>query len=336
MSSAEYEDVLVSFRNQLEKCDILHIQHELSFYKHKELDSVTKIAREIKKPVIVTVHTALDVEYNPPTLKTILNNGLRDFLARKKLQRNFEKIHIDPLKRADLIVVHNEVTKKSFISLGFDSHRLIRIRIPVPEISFKKTSNTIKQAVKYKKGDVLLCTVGFISRSKGVDQAVKALPLLPSNYKLAIIGGLHPYGGDQDYLEDISKYIKQNKLEGRVHITGYIEDDDLMNALIRECDICVYPYDASYYSYVTSAALNTALANHRAVVAYRTPTFEELNSEEEIIKFCDSPNEESLAQRLESIDTKTQSNRAAWYAKEFSYKNEAEKFADIYRRIAIG
>jgi glycosyltransferase involved in cell wall biosynthesis len=333
MSSAEYDRVLKKFKNQLEDCDILHIQHELSFYKHKELDSVTKIAKEQDKPVIVTIHTALDVEYKPATFKAIMKNGLRDFLARKKLQRNFEKVHIDPLRRVDLIIVHNEVTKQSFQKLGFDSQKIIKVRLPVPEISFAKNSQVIRKALNYAKGDILVCTVGFISHSKGVDQAVKALSLLPSNYKLAIIGGLHPYGAEKEYLNEIKEFISNKGLQSRVHITGYIEDDNKMNALIRECDICVYPYDAAYYSYVSSAALNNALANHKAVVAYPTPSFLELNSETEVIKFCDNPDEHSLAKQIKNIDLKTQSGRARQYALEYSYKNEARKFAGFYRGL---
>jgi glycosyltransferase involved in cell wall biosynthesis len=333
MSSAEYDQVLEKFRGQLEGCDILHIQHELSFYKHKELDSMIKIAQELSKPVLVTVHTALDIEYKPAALNTVMSDGLREFFARKKLQRNFERVHIDPLRQVDLIIVHNGVTKHSFQKLGFDSQKIIRIRHPVPEISFAKTSKLIKQALSYSKGDVLFCTVGFISRSKGVDQAVKALALLPDNYKLAIIGGLHPYGGDDKYLDGITQFIKAKQLGPRVHITGYIEDDNKMNALIRECDICAYPYDATYYSYVTSGALNAGLANHKPVIAYRTPTFQELNSEEEIIKFCDTPDEHSLAKQLKSIDIKVQSERAKQYAIKYSYKNEARKFAKFYRQL---
>lgn len=334
MSPQEYATVLNKFEAQLRDFDILHIQHELSFYKHKELESVIGLARRMGKKVIVTIHTALDVEYKRARLKGLNMHGLRAYAAAVKAQKNFERVHIIPLKQADLIVVHNNATRQSLIDLGFKPDCLQQIRMPVPKLSFTNKTDAIKRGLKKKRGDIILCTVGFITRSKGIDQAVRALTELPDNYKLAIIGGLHPKGGDAAYLQEINDYIKEHRLSSRVYITGFIDDDDRHNALIRECDICVYPYDAHYYSYVSSAALSNALANHRAVVAYKTLSLLELNSEIDLITFCEKPDYRELAEAIRTIDVAAKQRLAKNYAERYAYDKEAARFADIYRRLA--
>jgi glycosyltransferase involved in cell wall biosynthesis len=333
MSKQEYEKVLEKFIPMLERCDVLHIQHELSFYKHRELQSVISAARQRGKRVLVTIHTALDVEYKIAQFHGLSKQGIRQFLAEKKAQKKFEYVHLNPLKRADLIIVHNNTTKDSLHAHGFDQARIKVIKMPVPKLSFALKSQELKKALDVRAGDIVFCTVGFITRSKGTEQAVQALVNLPDKYKLAIIGGLHPRGGDTGLLDEIQSFIASNELESRVYITGFIEDDDRLNALIREVDMCVYPYDSQYYSYVSSAALSNALANHKPVVAYPTKTISEINQEEQVVTFCKETNPKGLADTLQAVDIVEGEKRAALYAKKHAYDKESLQFADIYRSL---
>ena len=198
MTTEEYQPVLDKFSKELDKFDILHIQHELSFYKHKELKSIINLAHNKGKKVIVTIHTALDVEYKKAHINRSIINNPKQYLRDLKSQKKFESIHLNPLKKADLVLVHNKNTKQSLINHGFKESRVVQILHPVPKISFKKKTNSIKKALNYKTGDVIFCNVGFISKTKGTDQSIQALSLLPDNYKLAIIGGLHPKGTDDE------------------------------------------------------------------------------------------------------------------------------------------
>jgi len=333
MTKQQYAPVVKHFESMLKEANILHIQHELAFYKHRELSTVVGLAHALKKPVIVTIHTALDVEYKKARLQGHLPKYFISYLRQLKLQKKFESIHLNPLKKADLVIVHNKTTKDSLVVHGFDAAKIKVITMPIPKINFAQKSHKIKQEMNIKENDVLVCTVGFISKTKGTDQAIKALRLLPQNFKLVIIGGTHPDSRDTAFLDSITDYIIDNNLVDRVYITGYIEDDNELNAMIRECDICVYPYDAGYYSYVSSAALSNALANHKAVITYPTPTFYEINNNEEIIKFCKTPNYYELAREIKRLDIKKYSQLASKYANKYTYDKEAIKFADIYRQV---
>lgn len=333
MNSKQYSKVLEDFNKEIIDVDIIHIQHELAFYKHSELKKMIKISRKSNKKVIVTIHTAFDVAYNKASLNIFNPRKFIDYLKTLRNQKKFEKIHIKPLKKANLLIVHNKSTKQSLLNIGFKSSNIKIIRMPVPTVNFKLKTNIVKDNLNFMKGDVIFCMVGFISPNKGLDQAIKALMYLPSNFKLAIIGGLHPMGRDEAYLDELTDFIAFHNLKSRVYISGYIEDDDNMNAMIRECNICIYPYKSNYYSYVSSAAVGNALANHMPIIAYPTSTFLDLNDEKKIIIFCDSSNYYELARNLKTVNIEKQSELSKNYATNYSYDKEAIRFADIYRNL---
>jgi len=336
MTHEEYKPILKHFTSMMEKADILHIQHELSFYKHTELSNVMQIAHKMHKPVIITIHTALTVEYKQAKLLGYLPKYFVQYLRELKWQKNFEKVHLNPLKQADLILVHNNATRISLESIGINANTIKTIHHPVPNPTSRTNNKYLTNKMNIKNGDITLSTIGFISKTKGIDQAIKTLRYLPGNYKLAIIGGPHPDSQDKGYLDKLADYIVDNNLKERVYITGYIEDDNELNSLISECNICVYPYDSNYYLYVSSGALSLGLANHKAVITYPISTFDEINDENEVIKVTKSPNYYELAKEIRQLDIKKYSLLSKDYANKYTYNKEAAKMAEIYRKMTNG
>lgn len=333
MEKAEFSKVLDEFSEAMSGFDILHIQHELSFFKHSELKRIIQITNNLHKKVIVTVHTAPAAQYQVPRLGGIGPRSLANYAKQVISARRYLERYVQPLNNADLIVVHNDSTKQDLISYGIRAEKIQIITIPVPKISFERYSTAIKNNLNVKKEDVVFCTVGFLSRMKRVSDAIKALCYLPDNYKLAIIGGMHPHSEDQGLYNELTDLIATLKLQNRVYITGYIKDDEVMNSLIRECDICVYPYDSGYYSYVSSAAINNAIANHKAIVAYPTKTFVEVNKELPVVTFTKSPSYYELAREIVNLDIKEASKVSKQYAERYAYDSEAKAFIDIYRKV---
>ena len=331
MSHDEFTGVLEIFKEKLRKFDLLHVQHELSFYKHSELHRLIEAAHELGKRVIITVHTAPDAQYKTPIREGYGPRSIMKFVREIRAAKEFNKIHMVPICAADLVLVHNMTTRNNLVKHGVDAGRIQQITLPVPKLSFQERSDDIKKALQYKKGDVIIASVGFVSQTKGVKQAVKSLKYLPENYKLAVIGGVHPSGGGESYLDDVSDLIIKLNLQERVYITGFVEDDTKLNALIRECDVCVYPYDRKYYSYVSSAALNNALANHKPAIVYPTPPFIEMN-EKGTVAITKSANYYELARYVVEADYPTLSSRSKEYAEEFNYQAEAKKLVGIYKR----
>ena len=333
MTSTQYDEVLVDFKNNILDADILHIQHELSFYQHKELESVINLTHSLNKPVVVTIHTDPSILYKKAQFEGYLPKHLMSYRRHLKDQRHFEDVHLNPLKNADLIIVHHSVTKDNLVKLGFNVQKIQIIRHPVPKSNPAFKSMKLSEELNIKNDDILLCTVGFISRTKGIDHAIKALRLLPNNYKLAVIGGVHPNSDDRGFLDEITDYTIANGLLDRVYITGYLEDDNELNAMIREANICIYPYNHDYYSYMASGALNDSFANYKSIITYSTPTLQEINTEKEVIRFCKSPNYYELAREIKNLDTDKYALLSREYANKYSYDKEAIKLVDIYKQL---
>ena len=178
--------------------------------------------------------------------------------------------------------------------------------------------------------------VGFVAKVKGVDHAVRALSFLPANYKLAIIGGIHPESTDMEYLDYVCDMVVRHGLQDRVYITGFVPENDELNALIRECDVCVYPYEQHYYAGVSSAALADAFANHKPVIAYPTVAFQELNEHNEAMILCKSFNYYELARELKAIDIEAAQKASSLFTAGHSYPKVAPKLISAYQNLLTG
>jgi glycosyltransferase involved in cell wall biosynthesis len=335
MNKNELKVVLGKLEDKLKDYDILHIQHEFSFYYSDELSRIVGIANKLNKKVIVTVHTSPEAQLERPEFIGIGIGRVKQYIKHQISTKRFMDRYITPLKSVDLILVHNSTTKDGLVSLGIDENSIKLIRIPVPEKATKHSdTREIRDKLNYSEGDVIYCTVGFLSKNKGIIHAVRSLQYLPDNYKLAIIGGVHPQGNNEKYLDKVTTLISDLGLMDRVYITGYVEDDGILNSLIDECDICIYPFDANYYNYASSASLNNALTNQKPVIAYRTRPFEEVSSDIDFISFTKSANYYELARSITEIDIEGSKAKSRKYAEKYSYNKEAKNLSSIYRDIA--
>lgn len=333
MSAQEFAPVLKQFAKQLKDYDVLHIQHEFSFYSQDELGEFVEAARQQKKKIIITVHTSLHAGIPRLDTKQFITKGPKHFIGTRRFKQLMINAHVAPLKKADLVLVHNSVTGDSLIHYGVKRANILKITMPVPELDFRLKSTYIKQHLKPKPGDVVFCTVGFLSENKGMRDAIQALQLLPSNYKLAMIGGAHPSGANDVFCNEMKSLIKQLDLEDRAYISGYIKEDDTLNAMIRECDFCVYPFHAPYYSGVTSASLNNSLANYTPAITYPTKPIIEMNATLPAVITCKSFDYHDLATEIKNIDIKQQTAVAKKYAQTFAYGKEAKKLTEIYTEL---
>lgn len=74
---------------------------------------------------------------------------------------------------------------------------------------------------KYQLPDHYILNVGSIEERKNALSAVQALTMLPEQIHLVIVGR------HTEYTDKIERFIKENKLEERVHIISNVPFDDL-------------------------------------------------------------------------------------------------------------
>lgn len=334
MDQPELDEVLKKLKQELSSYDILHIQHEFGLYTGDEFAQIVEAAKSVGKKVVITVHLSPALAFK---IKPRIGIGPRSILnlaRQKRLHGIFKQRHIEAFKKADLLISHNNGTTKSLLEYGIDKDAILQFNHPVLPITHPHTPSTeIAEKLHKKEGDVLYATVGFMHKYKGIEDAVRALKYLPDNYKLAIIGGMQPISDETNIYNSIATLIDTIGVRERVYITGFVEDDDRLNALIREVDICVYPYSNVYYGQVSSGALNLAFANERAVIAYPTDGFKDMNKEFGPIKLTSTFAYYELAREISRIDLGSQIASGTRYGEVHSWPKTAEVVARAYQQL---
>lgn len=338
MNQAQLDVVYKELSQQVKEYDIVHIQHEFSFFKPRQLKTIVNIIKKANKPLVSTIHTKPTLEKT--TRKLLSPKGIPARI--KNYVRNSDHIsHVKPLSRSNIVFVHNSFTKKGLIELGFSESTIKLIPIPVLDVdkskyvAFDSEISTLNKIIKRKDTDKVIATVGYLNEVKGTLHAIKALRLLPENYKLLILGGLHPQAMNDDFLDDVSDYILKHSLSDRVSITGFVKNDDLLNALVNSADIVLFPYKRIYGS--SSAALNNGFANHKPVIATPVKAFKEINEVKEYLKLSDSFSYHDIAKALMEMDEeaiKTYSALSKEYAINTSYPKLAQSIIDTYKTLA--
>lgn len=319
---------------ELENYDILHIQHEFGLFSEDDFQRLFQAAKDAGKKVVITVHLSPDYAITPVKLGGL---GPRSWIRYLKQKRHYNRMvarHVTPFVEADCLIVHNDIAASALRQFGADKSKIIKIPHPVYTFATPEKSDLIAKKLNRQKGDVIFCTIGMMHRYKGIFDAIRALKFLPTNYKLAIIGGVHPISEDVFIYNVACNLIDMLGLKDRVYITGYIHDDNKMNSLIRECDVSLFPYDGQYYAHTSSGAINLALANEQPVIAYPTKGFVELARQSAgAIVLCDTFAYYELARNLQTIDLKKQAKLSADFAKANAWPKAAKILAQEYRKL---
>lgn len=323
---------------QLKDYDVLHIQHEFALYAHDSFRRIVEAGKRSGKRIVITAHLspAQHQDSRPVHLHGLGPRSWSLYLKETRRHNHFTKTHLAPFKMADLVLVHNELAVEGLKSLGVAPERIRKLPHPVQLFDHDpKPTHYIADQLHKKPGDVIYCTIGFIHRYKGIIQAVKALKLLPDNYKLAILGGMKQDSDDVPFYDKVADLIDSLDLRDRVYITGYVADDDTLNAYIRECDVCVYAYDRVYYAAVSSGSFNLAFANDMPAVAFPTASIKELAQDADgAVVLCETFAYYELARELKRIDLSKQAKLSAAYAQKMAWPNVSRQLVAIYQQLA--
>jgi phosphatidylinositol alpha-1,6-mannosyltransferase len=141
------------------------------------------------------------------------------------------------LRHADRVIANSDFTRGVLIDdLGVRPERIVTINPGVdvarfrPGMPFQDLRDTLNLAPESK----LLLSVGRLSRRKGFDTVIRALPgLLSSGFDVhyAIVG----IGEDREYLDGV---VREAGVAGRVHALGHVPMDDLPR-WYNACDLFV-------------------------------------------------------------------------------------------------
>ena len=183
------------------------------------------------------------------------------------------------LREADHIIAISECTKRDIIEYG----HIDESRISVIYQSFAPRFSVSAERHEAEKRYIL--SVGSIEERKNILLAVKALPYLPEDVNLVIVGR------HTKYTEKVSDYIKTHNLSHRIQILHGVTDEELP-ALYAGAEAFVYPSRYEGFGIPIVEAISMGLP----VVACTGSCLEEAGGPDSL--YVDPDDEQAMAQAI--------------------------------------
>ena len=152
-----------------------------------------------------------------------------DILKQKTLLKFYAPLQRWLIRRADTIIGTTPVYLKESPYLQEVQEKTVAVPIGIEPIQFDK-----KLAEQWKArypGKKLVVSIGRLVPYKGYGYLIGAAARLDPGYQLLIVG-------DGPTRENIEKDILRNRVDDRVKLLGYVDDNE-MHALLAACDVFV-------------------------------------------------------------------------------------------------
>lgn len=239
------------------------------------------------------------------------------------------RLHDYWYKLSDVLIVHNEATRKCLIEQFPDSQEKIQI---VPHGTYTRgfvTNSKPKESGGKKK----FLLFGQIRPYKGIDVLIKAVTLMSqttrNKIQILIVGGQHPKQDSTDYMA----MIQSAKIEDCVDFQKRRVPDEDLPGLFENTDFVLFPYKEIY----GSGALLMSYTYEKPVIASDVPAFvEETNGGQTGLLFR-TENPEDLARCIENaVDVDIEEYEKYRIAirrlveEKYNWKVSAKKMKEIY------
>ena len=294
--------------------DVVNLQHEFGLFGGEWGDHVIAFLEELEKPVVTTLHTVL--QEPPPDAKRVLEGILQN---------------------SDYVIVMARVgisiLEQIYDTLA-DKVRIIHHGCPnVPHFG----TGLLKRSLGLE-GRVVLSTFGLISRGKGIEYAIEALPPIikeEPRVLYLVIGETHPevrkHEGEA-YRQQLHDLVEELGIEDNVRfVNRFLPKNELLRYL-QATDVYIIPYPNR--EQISSGTLLYALSTGKAIVT--TPF---LHAEEVIFDGCamgcEFRDPSSIAEcvvtllRHDDIHGKLE-DRAYEYSRDMIWPNVAMKYVNLF------
>jgi glycosyltransferase involved in cell wall biosynthesis len=266
----EYVDLAQKFNSNPLISGII-IEHEYGIYGANQGENILSLIENCRKPILATLHTVLP----KPSIK------MKNVTARI-------------IRRANVIVVLTQSSRKILENLyPFSIGKVYVIPHGIHQTAFSLTENA-KKKLKLVNSTVL-STFGLLSRGKGIEYIIRALPEVVKKYPSVlylIIGRTHPavrHREGESYRLKLSKLVTELGLENHVKFYDhYLNLADLLEFL-KATDI--YISTSINPDQAVSGTLSYALGAGRAVISTNFTQAKEIVTPElgRLVPIKDSP-----------------------------------------------
>jgi glycosyltransferase involved in cell wall biosynthesis len=296
--------------------DVCILQHEFGIFGGQNGVFILPLLHRLEIPLVVTLHTVLQApSYNEKAILTeICRMAAKIVVMTKKAIEFLTEIYNIP------------VSKIALISHG------------VPAFTFSHA--LAKKEFKFEGRNVLL-TFGLLSRNKGIETVIRAMPGVIAKHPetiYMILGKTHPTvlrSSGEEYRISLLRLVKGVGLEKHVlFLNDFINEKELFHYL-RATDIYITPYLNK--AQITSGTLSYAVGAGAAVLSTPYWHAEELLAEGRGMLFDFNDHESLTAILLDLFDHpgKLQELRdnAYAYGKDTTWPKAGIKYHSIVKKV---
>lgn len=334
------------------KADVVFVEFEPGLFGRSQgqIWSTLKAVFRVSKRVVIIYHTV-------PTMPPPMGRSWRSLYriaqhhyGQTVFRRLLKTIRTKPAKFAHIVQTRREKTRLTL--LGIQEDRILDM--PLSYFTRAEKAEFVgphhRQALDETFGTTgkqVLGVFGFLGGVKGTKVALKALGLLPTDYHMLVVGGLHPETvvrgtSDQPPVREIARLLepthdaqerpeadaKREELIGRVHFAGAVDNRSFAE-LMAACDAILLPYEE--VGQTSSGPASQALDLQRPIYCTRTGAFRELGKyATDALSFFEIGNHIELAQKIERQDAmlpkRTQAR--ARYAETVTVEARAQMYLD--------
>ncbi len=299
------------------KVDLVNLQHEFGLFGGDWGEYVNAFLGRLEKPVVSTLHTlsAYFGEKPQSVLKQIVKNSSK-------------------------IVTMTKTATKILMEYDVPLRKIETIPHGCPDISFVDSSKAKRNLFGLREKTVL-STFGLLSRGKGVEYVIRALPEVVSRFPdvvYLVIGETHPEVRKiegESYRKELFDLVDDLELNANVRFHNrFLRERELIKYL-KATDVYVTASIDPYQ--ISSGTLVYAMGAGRAIVS--TPY---LHSKEALADgrglFCKFKDHKSIAKNiiklLEDENLRREMEKRVYrYSRGFTWDKVAESYSQLFRRI---
>ncbi len=333
-----WEEFVQASLPRLNACDVVHVQHEYSFWGSiipkwgRFVGRFADYASRIKPPIVLTAHTldtvhemfGLDKPGSGP------RRMVKQFLASFPPYR--DAIERRTFSIADRIIIHDPHAISKLTARGIPELKIRMIPMGIPATDMNPIHTDAFRTRFNLQGRRLIVVFGFVRQGRGYEAAMDILPGLGPDVTLVIAGG--PQTNVQRvYMDSLAEQVRARGLGDRVVITGYLPDD-MVSGAMQAADIVLCSQEAGTGSY----SVQVALAYGRPIVASDLPCFAYPEQTHGCLMTFRRGDAQDMASKLKSVRSNPGlsadlSARALRYAAEHTWREIAQKTLEVYREL---
>lgn len=227
--------------------DACVIQHEFGIYGGESGVYLLPLISRLNKPLITILHTVL----REPTF-------MQQIIIRE-IAKQSSKIVVMSRRAVDFL--------KNIYNIP--EEKIQRIEHGVPDLE-PATDNPVNNLPSFKNKRVLF-TFGLISRNKGLETVIKALPAIVENHPdvmYVVLGNTHPgvrKNSGEEYRDSLRKLAKDLHVDEHLTFINQFVSEEELHSYLTACEIYVTPYLNE--AQITSGTLSYAVGAGAAVLS---------------------------------------------------------------------